>query len=67
MAAKYQVLTNIHGGSSVIEQIENKDQWKVLVPDAGGMNTAKTLARLLNEEHTKMLTRQQAREADGIV
>lgn len=67
MGNKYQVLANIHGESSVIERIGDKDRWKVTVPNAGDPTMAIHLARLLNDENEKLLESRRSKEADGLV
>ena len=53
MADKYQILVDVNKHHAVIERTSNgngKEFWNVYIPDAGDGNSARRVARLLNEE-----------------
>jgi len=53
MADKYQILVDANKKHAVIERTNNgngKEFWNVYIPDAGDSNSARRVARLLNEE-----------------
>lgn len=69
---KFQILSLATTSSSpsqyaVIERNEEsvKETWSIYIPNAGGRNAAVRVARLLNEEHQRLLLLREAREREG--
>jgi hypothetical protein len=60
---KYQVLAGEKVSVIENEGLKN-NRWRVIVPDAGSLNTAIKLARLLNEEHIKFLKHNERGESN---
>ncbi len=69
MADKYQVLVDVNKHHAVIERTENgtgKEFWNIYIPDAGDSNSARRVARLLNEEYEQDQARRASRRPSEI-
>lgn len=65
MSDKYQVLVDVNKKHAIIESTSSgngKELWNVYIPDAGDANSARRVARLLNEEHDRDQERRNRRE-----